>query len=197
LRGTSDLLQRVALVFARANGSGNGVERHRLHFGDLIGTGADHPPDAVGEPARTVPLSGIVRGSGGGLRRCVRIAIDFAQIMPVMPVVASVARFGARREARDAHRQNRRAEQKPHRTARSTEHAKLIATRGANSQELSPRDGIATMPGGTWLGSPLVVGGVSGSLVAVRSKHRSSYRFPCARQVPPPELPDRRPDATP
>jgi hypothetical protein len=137
-RGTADLLQRVALVFARANGSGNGVERHPLHFGHLIGTGADHPPDAVGEPARTVPLSGIVRGSGGGLQRCVRIAIEFALIVPgmMMPVVAPVARFGDRREARDAHRQNRHAEQKPHRTARSTEHAKLIATRGANSQEL-------------------------------------------------------------
>ena len=70
-----------------------------------------------------------------------RIAIDFAQIVPgmIMPVVASVARFGDRREARDAHRQDHHAEQKPHRTARSTEHAKLIATRGANSQELHRR----------------------------------------------------------
>jgi hypothetical protein len=129
----------VALAFARANRSGNGVERHPLHLGDLIAAGADHPPDAVGEPARTVPRLGIVRRAGGRFRRSHRagIALDVALIVPgrVRPVVVSVPRFGERREARDACHYHRYAEQKPHRTfTQHTEHATLIATRGAKPQ---------------------------------------------------------------
>jgi hypothetical protein len=120
--------------------TGNGVEWHPLHLGDLIAASADHSPDAIGEPARTVPRLGIVRRAGYGFQRSRRvgIALDVALIVPgrvrIMPGVVSVPRFGERREARDACHYHRYAEQEPHRTLRSTEHGTLIATRGAKPQ---------------------------------------------------------------